>query len=263
LIFDEVITGFRVGPGGAQEYFGVKADLGTYGKIVGGGMPIGVIAGKREYMDTLDGGFWQYGDNSVPEVGVTYFAGTFVRHPFVLAAAKASLLHMKQAGPALQQGLTALTNFLADKVNTYCNNQNIPFHIAHFASLFKPKYEKEMSNIDLLYFLMRFKGVHLYDGFPCFLTEAHTKSDVEYVANIFIESLSELVKMGFIPGASAIMNGEAGNHHTNGNGHTKRNLVDVMPPMEGARLGKNPDGSSDWFIPDPNRPGKFLKIQDN
>jgi glutamate-1-semialdehyde aminotransferase len=46
LIFDEVVTGFRAAPGGAQEYFGVKADMGTYGKVVGGGMPIGVLAGS-------------------------------------------------------------------------------------------------------------------------------------------------------------------------------------------------------------------------
>ena len=69
---------------------GVAASA-TYGKILGGGLPIGAIAGKRAFMDALDGGMWQYGDASVPEVGVTYFAGTFVRHPLALAAAKAAL----------------------------------------------------------------------------------------------------------------------------------------------------------------------------
>lgn len=91
FIFDEVITGFRVGLGGAQDLFGVRADLATYGKVIGGGFPVGVIAGKRAFMDALDGGAWQYGDDSIPGVGVTYFAGTFVRHPLALAAAKASL----------------------------------------------------------------------------------------------------------------------------------------------------------------------------
>ena len=55
LIFDEVVTGFRCAPGGAQAYFGVEADMATYGKVIGGGMPIGVLAGKRQYMDALDG----------------------------------------------------------------------------------------------------------------------------------------------------------------------------------------------------------------
>src|SRR3546814_7830505 len=68
LVFDEVVTGFRAHPAGAQGLFGIQADLGTYGKVVGGGYPIGVIAGKREYMDALDGGHWQFGDDSVPTV---------------------------------------------------------------------------------------------------------------------------------------------------------------------------------------------------
>jgi glutamate-1-semialdehyde aminotransferase len=81
LVFDEVVTGFRTHPGGAQAIFGVRADLATYGKVIGGGLPIGLVAGRREYMDALDGGGWEYGDDSMPEVGVTFFAGTFVRHP--------------------------------------------------------------------------------------------------------------------------------------------------------------------------------------
>ena len=64
-------------------------------------MNIGVIAGKSRFMDALDGG-WNYGDESIPEVGVTYFAGTFVRHPPALVAAKAVLEHLSRA-PKLQQ----------------------------------------------------------------------------------------------------------------------------------------------------------------
>ena len=105
LIFDEVITGFRSHPGGAQALFGIRADLASYGKVIGGGFPVGVIAGKRDYMDALDGGLWQYGDDSIPTVGVTYFAGTFVRHPLALAAAKAALEHLKARGPELQTQL--------------------------------------------------------------------------------------------------------------------------------------------------------------
>jgi glutamate-1-semialdehyde aminotransferase len=57
FIFDEIVTGFRVHPGGAQALFGIRADLVTYGKVVGGGMPIGILAGKAAFMDALDGGF--------------------------------------------------------------------------------------------------------------------------------------------------------------------------------------------------------------
>ena len=103
LVFDEVVTGFRCAPGGAQAYFGVEADLATYGKVIGGGMPIGVVAGRSSLMDIFDGGFWQYGDESFPEAGVTFFAGTFVRHPLAIAAAHAALKYLIQEGPALQQ----------------------------------------------------------------------------------------------------------------------------------------------------------------
>lgn len=72
LIFDEVVTGFRVEPGGAQAYFGVRADLATYGKVIGGGISIGAVTGDPKYMDALDGGQWNYGDTSFPEVGVTF-----------------------------------------------------------------------------------------------------------------------------------------------------------------------------------------------
>src|SRR5204862_5969408 len=109
LIFDEVITGFRCHPGGAQAHFGIKADIATYGKVVGGGLPIGAIAGRAEYMDAFDGGGWQFGDDSYPTAGVTFFAGTFVRHPLALAAAKAVLLHLKENGVALQNELAART----------------------------------------------------------------------------------------------------------------------------------------------------------
>ncbi len=63
FIMDEVISGFRAAPGGAQEWFGVNADMATYGKVLGGGMPIGALAGKSKYMDGLDSGMWQYGDD--------------------------------------------------------------------------------------------------------------------------------------------------------------------------------------------------------
>ena len=68
FVMDEVVTGFRVHPGGMQAVIGIRADLATYGKVIGGGLPIGILAGKAQFMDALDGGQWSYGDDSVPEV---------------------------------------------------------------------------------------------------------------------------------------------------------------------------------------------------
>jgi amino acid adenylation domain-containing protein len=270
LIFDEVITGFRTYPGGAQEYYGIKADLGTYGKVVGGGMPIGVIAGKREYMDALDGGHWEFGNDSTPDIGVTYFAGTFVRHPFALAAAKASLDHMIAKGPALQQQLNNLTERLANEVNAYCKESGVPLKLAHFGSLFKVKYEHEFANAELIYPLMRLKGIHMYDGFPCFLTEAHTNDDVTKIIEAFKSTLAELISLGLIPGKSKLV--ATTSNHLNGSAKTAVDSTSatheaddqfVNPPVPGARLGKDPQGNPGWYIPDPNEPGKFLKYKTN
>jgi glutamate-1-semialdehyde 2,1-aminomutase len=84
LIFDEMVTGFRVHPGGAQAWFGIDADIVTYSKIVGGGLPMSVIAGKAAYLDRIDGGQWNYGDDSAPQFKTTFFAGTFCKHHLLL-----------------------------------------------------------------------------------------------------------------------------------------------------------------------------------
>lgn len=255
LIFDEVITGFRVHPGGAQALFGVKADLGTYGKVIGAGISIGVIAGKKEFMNALDGGDWKYGDASTPEAGVTYFAGTFVRHPLALAASKASLEYMKAKGPALQQSLTDNARHLADSCNAICQHNGLPLFVAQFGSLWKIKWKEEIPYSELLFTLMRDKGIHILDGFPCFLTEAHSRQDVDTIIEKFKESIEQLIAAGFLPGDSS-------NPMV-----LKKNLerksalkVEETATIPGARLGRDTEGNPAWFINDPDRPGKYLQV---
>ena len=253
LIFDEVITGFRAHPGGTQALFGIKADLGTYGKVVGAGLPIGVIAGKRAFMDALDGGFWQYGDASVPEVGVTYFAGTFVRHPLALAAAKASLTHMKEHGPQLQKELTLKTTRLATGMNAVLSQWKLPLVVVHFGSLWKIKFTEEVVYGELLFTLMRDRGIHIWDGFPCFLTEAHTHDEVDTIVRQFTESIQELIKTGFF-GAEITTNAKF-----------PRNDADFAGniPPSGLKLGRDADGNPAWFVPNPALPGKYLQVKSN
>ncbi|RYD70830.1 MAG: aminotransferase class III-fold pyridoxal phosphate-dependent enzyme, partial [Sphingobacteriales bacterium] len=178
LIFDEVISGFRFHPAGVQGLFGIQADLGTYGKVAGGGISIGIIAGKKKYMDALDGGFWQFGDDSIPEVGVTYFAGTFVRHPLALATAKASLNYLKEMGPQLQENLNANGLYIANTINALCRKLNVPMYVAQFGSLWRIKFIEEYPYTELFFTLMRLKGIHVLEGFACFFTTAHTNSDI-------------------------------------------------------------------------------------
>jgi glutamate-1-semialdehyde aminotransferase len=249
LIFDEVISGFRMHPGGAQALFGIKADLGTYGKVIGGGMPIGAIAGISKYMDALDGGNWQFGDDSSPEAGVTYFAGTFVRHPLALAAGKASLLFMKEQGPTLQEGLNARTKRLADALNAICEQQGIPLYAPHFGSLWKIKFKYELAYGELLFTLMRLKGIHIWDLFPCFLTAAHTDEEVDQIIKKFGESIAELVESGFIPSDKPK------------SVNTTQTRLPADPPVPGAKLGRDKDGNPGWFISDENNPGRYLQVK--
>lgn len=251
LIFDEVISGFRFHPGGAQAMFGIKADLGTYGKVIGGGISIGVIAGSKLFMDALDGGFWKFGDNSTPEAGVTYFAGTFVRHPLALACSKASLLYMKEKGPQLQSNLNANTLYMANALNDLCIKHNTPMYVAQFGSLWKIKYKEEYLYSELFFTLMREKGIHILDGFPCFLTTAHTSTDIEQIIQSAEASIIELKEAGFIPDYKHSIT----ETRPVLNGHQY-----AVPPLPNARLGKDKDGNPAWFIKDEKNPGKYMQI---
>ncbi|MHC5758414.1 aminotransferase class III-fold pyridoxal phosphate-dependent enzyme [Nostoc sp.] len=255
LIFDEIVTGFRIHPGGAQAHFGIKADIATYGKIVGGGLPIGVIAGKSQYMDALDGGFWQFGDDSVPEVGVTYFAGTFVRHPLALAAAKAVLQHLKQSGPSLQQNLNARTDKFVAELMGYFQQVQAPFTAYNFGSLFMVKSAPEFPYGDLLFYLLRDKGVHTWDHRPCFLTTAHSEADLAFVMAAFKESIAEMQSAGFLSAPPI----EVTNCDRNGAEITNNSLRN-RPPQPNAKLGRDPQGNPAWYIPDAERPGKYLQV---
>lgn len=197
LIFDEVVTGFRTHPGGIQALFGIRADLVTYGKVLGGGLPIGVLGGAARFMDALDGGMWQYGDDSFPEVGVTFFAGTFVRHPLALAAAKAVLRHLQQAGPELQTKLAERTEALAKRLESLFQEHQVPAQIEQFSSWFFIRTLAHPSHLALLYYHLREKGLHIRDGFPCFLTTAHSDHDLERVYTAFSDSLCEMRQAGF------------------------------------------------------------------
>ncbi len=196
LIFDEIVTGFRVHPGGVQALFGIRADLVTYGKVAGGGMPIGILAGKAAFMDALDGGYWQYGDDSYPAAGVTFFAGTFVRHPLTLAATAAVLKHLKAAGPGLQENLSERAGELVDELNAVFERHGVPAEIHCFGSIFFFKFPAEYHFASLFYYLMREQGIHIQEGFPCFLTTAHDDVDLAKIVEAFDAASGQMMAAG-------------------------------------------------------------------
>ena len=204
FILDEVVTGFRLAPGGVQQMLGIRADMCTYGKVIGGGDPIGVLSGKAMYLDALDGGAWQYGDSSGPEVGVTFFAGTFVRHPLAMAAARAVLLHLKQEGPQLQTELNAKTAKLADSLDSFFADRGIPTRVHHFASWFYFTFPHDARLGSLFYYAMRAKGIHIQEGYPCFLTTAHSQADLDAIEKTFRDVIVEMQEAKALPQENAI-----------------------------------------------------------
>jgi glutamate-1-semialdehyde aminotransferase len=241
LIFDEVVCGFRVAPGGAQEHFGIRADLASYGKVVGGGLSIGIVGGSSTFMDTLDGGQWQYGDASIPEVGPTYFAGTFVRHPVIMAAARAALLYMKEQGPDLQRRVNAATERFADELNAFLRQQSAPLEVRRFSSVLKFAHTAEVPYGEIVFAHLRERGVHVWDGRPSFFTMVHGPQESAFIIAAFKDAVAEMQEGGFYPPPTVQLRSDA-------------------PPVEGARLGRDSQGNPTWFVPDPSNPARYVPL---
>jgi iturin family lipopeptide synthetase A len=201
LIFDEMLTGLRPHPRGAQHHYGVVADLTTYGKALGSGFPIGAIAGRADILDGVDGGFWRYGDGSGPTRETVFFGGTYMQHPVSMAAARAVLTHLKQEGPRLQESVNARTDALAQTLNGFFADEEFPLRMDHFGSMFRFTHRADM---ELLYHHLLVRDVYVWEWRSFYLSTAHTDADVEHVADAVRDSLRELRGAGYFPGTRSI-----------------------------------------------------------
>ncbi|MFE5890953.1 MupA/Atu3671 family FMN-dependent luciferase-like monooxygenase [Streptomyces sp. NPDC056462] len=201
LLFDEMLTGFRPALRGAQDLYGVTPDLATYGKLLGGGFPIGAIAGRADIMDGVDGGHWSYGDDSYPPADTTFFGGTYIQHPVSMVAARAVLTHLKEHSPRLQERLNARTAELAASLNGFFEAEEFPLRMSHFGSQFRFEHRADM---ELLYHHLMLRGVHVWEWRNFFLSTAHTDGDLEFVADAVRDSLRELRTAGFFPGGRPV-----------------------------------------------------------
>ncbi|OWU83523.1 hypothetical protein ATO6_18790 [Oceanicola sp. 22II-s10i] len=198
LVMDEIVTGFRTHARGMQGVWDIKGDMATYGKVVGGGMPVGVLAGDARFMDSLDGGNWNYGDDSKPEAIPTFFAGTFVRHPLVLAAVDASLDFMIAEGDRLWKGAADRCADVAGRMNAAMAARGLPQLVETYSSWFVIQVTEADPRASLLYPLMRMEGVHVMDGFCGFITTAHTDADCDRVVAAFETALDSLLSVGIL-----------------------------------------------------------------
>lgn len=200
FIFDEVVTGFRIHPRGAQGFYGIDADMMTYGKVIGGGMPIGILAGKSAFMDALDGGHWEFGDRSVPEVGVTFFAGTFVRHPLTMAALCATLEHIRNSGETLYNDLNQRADRFVGQLQQLFAASGCGVTVEHCGSVMFFKVPPDARFGGLFYYLLREKGVFILEGFPSYLTTEHSEADLDRVLNAFRQGIAEMQAHDLLPG---------------------------------------------------------------
>ena len=125
MIFDEVITGFRLALGGAQEYFGVIPDMVTLGKIIGGGFPIAAYGGRKEIMEM------------VAPAGGVYQAGTFSGNPISVAAGLATIEYIKSKREIFYETLESKTNALVEALSDLVAEKNYPLQISHISSMFQ------------------------------------------------------------------------------------------------------------------------------
>ena len=125
LIFDEVITGFRLALGGAQAYYGVRADLVTFGKIIGGGMPVGAYCGSRALME------------QVAPCGPVYQAGTLSGNPVAMAAGLAQLTYLKEH-PEVYTDIAAKGEYLASGLRAAAEKAGVPVAVNQVGSLLAP-----------------------------------------------------------------------------------------------------------------------------
>lgn len=193
LIFDEVITGFRISYGGAQEYFRVKPDLTCLGKIIGGGLPVGAFGGKKEIMQLL-----------APEGGV-YQAGTLSGNPIAVTAGIITLRALKEKKS--YECLETKTKKLCTGIRLTAKKYGINLKVNHIASLFSIFFiDKEVinyqaakaQNTDLFkrfFHSLLKKGVYLSpSGFEAnFLSTAHTEGDIEKILRIVNRTLKNIV----------------------------------------------------------------------
>jgi glutamate-1-semialdehyde 2,1-aminomutase len=191
LIFDEVFLGFRLALGGAQEYFGVKADMVTYGKTLGGGLPVGVVCGRKELMK-------RYREDRPADI--CFARGTFNSHPYVMAAMHEFLLALDGADiRALYRDLDAVWNERAARLNRRLRAEGLPVEVANLSSIWTVCYTNPSRYNWMLQYYLRAEGLALSwigTGRLIFSLN-YTEADFAEVADRFVAAAKSMQQDGW------------------------------------------------------------------
>ena len=196
FMFDEVITGFRMAYGGAQEYFDITPDLATYGKALGGGMAIGALAGQADVMEMLSKG-WGHPDG-------VFSGGTFSGNPMTMAAGIAAVEYMRDHQEILYPHLNEQGERLAREINRFCEEHQIPVQLMNAGSMFHFHFQRgaierardisDEHHAAENYFYLHVLGrdvivppLHVF-----FISEAHSAADVDTIIETFKDSLLDV-----------------------------------------------------------------------
>jgi glutamate-1-semialdehyde 2,1-aminomutase len=191
FLLDDIFCGFRLAPGGSQEYFGVKADMVTYGKTLGGGLPVGVICGRRELMK-------RYRDDR--PVDISLARGTFNSHPHVMGAMHEFLLHMeKPEAKALYAGLDETWNARATEINARLADKAVPLRVANMSTVWTILYTRPSRYNWMFQYYLRREGLALSwvgTGRLIFSLN-YTAQDFEEVAGRFVAAGEAMARDGW------------------------------------------------------------------
>ena len=193
LIFDEVITGFRLAKGGAQEYFGIKADIVTFGKIIGGGMPVGAYCGSRELME------------QIAPCGPVYQAGTLSGNPVAMAAGLAQLNYLN-THPEVYTDIARKADLLAEGMRKAAQQTGgkirinqvgslvVPFFTPDSVESFSDATKSDLNKYAAYFEKMLRRGIYLAPAQfeAMFISHAHTDADIEQTLEAVRETFREL-----------------------------------------------------------------------
>lgn len=191
LIFDEVFVGFRLAPGGAQAYFGVQADLVTYGKTLGGGLPVGVVCGQHRWMK-------RYREERPADI--CFARGTFNAHPYVMGAMQVFLerLHSEPVRQ-MYENLDAVWDGRAARLNSLLQAAGVPVQVANLSSIWTVAYTAPSRYNWMLQFYLREHGLALSwvgTGRIVFSLN-YTEADFEAVAARFVAAAQAMQADGW------------------------------------------------------------------
>jgi glutamate-1-semialdehyde 2,1-aminomutase len=191
LIFDEVFVGFRLAPGGAQEYFGVKADMVTYGKTLGGGLPIGVICGRKDLMKRF---------REDRPADICFARGTFNSHPYVMGAMQVFLERLESPPiRALYTDLDEVWNRRAARLNERLRQLDLPVEVVNLSSIWTVVYRLPSRYNWMFQYYLRERGLALSwigTGRLIFSLN-YTEADVDEVFDRFVQAAQAMQRDGW------------------------------------------------------------------